>query len=483
MRCISVAPRHILAETGTAVRRSLSRAFEVHPTTTRSHPGGQQLAPLYVALVAALLSSLPVAAAAQDQPPAPPAPQGGRAVPSDSGKKLSPEQLQSLVAPIALYPDDLLAQTLVACTYPLEAIQLHQWLAKHPGLKDQALRDSVGKQPWDPAIQSMAPLPEVVKRLADDIQWTTDLGNAFLAQQADVMNAVQVMRKKAKDNGALESNEQQKVETKVIEKKEVIIVESANPEVVYVPSYAPAYVYGPAPYYYPYPPIYYPAYYPGMAFMSFGIGMAWGAAMWGGACCHAGWGGNNIIINNNNNFNRVDHRNGDRGNGGNRGNNVGNGGRNQVNPNDRAGNRGNAGNRGGGGNTWQHNPQHRGGAPYADQRTADKFGGSTRGQGGSDRAASARQSLSASNRAAGVGSRGSGAGPLNQPGGVGNRDAGSRGGSANRGSSGLGGSQNGFSGGSRGYDGSRARASSSRGASSMGGRGGGSRGGGGGRRR
>ena len=148
------------------------------------------------------------------------------------------------MAPIALYPDELLAQTLVASTYPLEIVQLQQWLAKNPGLKDKALADSVAKQPWDPSIQSMAPLPDLVKRLADDIQWTTELGNAFLAQQADVMTAVQRMRKKAKDKGTLETNEQQKVETQVVEKKEVIVIQSANPEVVYVPSYSPAVVYG-----------------------------------------------------------------------------------------------------------------------------------------------------------------------------------------------------------------------------------------------
>ena len=178
--------------------------------------------------------------------------------PDRTAAKLPPEQLDSLVAPIALYPDPLLAQTLVASTYPLEIIQLQQWLAKNPGLKDKALADAVAKQPWDPSIQSMAAVPDVVKRLADDIQWTTDLGNAFLAQQSDVMDAVQRMRKKAKDNGALESNEQQKVETKVVEKKTVIVVEPTNPEVIYVPSYSPTVVYGPPVY--PYPPIYYPPY-------------------------------------------------------------------------------------------------------------------------------------------------------------------------------------------------------------------------------
>src|SRR5262245_48745997 len=117
--------------------------------------------------------------------------------------KIPDDQLDSLVAPIALYPDPLLSQTLVASTYPLELVQLQQWLEKHQGLKDQALVDVVSKQPWDPSIQAMAVLPSVVKRLVDDIQWTTDLGNAFLAQQSDVMNAVQRMRQKAQETGNL----------------------------------------------------------------------------------------------------------------------------------------------------------------------------------------------------------------------------------------------------------------------------------------
>ena len=123
------------------------------------------------------------------------------ATPTSSAPRIPDDQLDSLVAPIALYPDPLLAQTLVASTYPLEIVQLQQWLRKNPDLKDKALADAVAKQPWDPSVQAMAALPEVVKRLADDIQWTTDLGNAFLAQQSDVMDAVQRMRKKATDDG------------------------------------------------------------------------------------------------------------------------------------------------------------------------------------------------------------------------------------------------------------------------------------------
>jgi hypothetical protein len=127
--------------------------------------------------------------------------------------KISPDHLDSLVAPIALYPDPMLAQVLAASTYPLEIVQLQQWLTKNPKLKDKELADAVAKQPWDPSVQALAGLPDVVKRLADDIQWTTDLGNAVLAQQKDVMDAVQRMRKKAQDKVNLKSNEQQKVET------------------------------------------------------------------------------------------------------------------------------------------------------------------------------------------------------------------------------------------------------------------------------
>ena len=156
--------------------------------------------------------------------------------------KIPSDQLDSLVAPIALYPDPLLAQTLAASTYPLELMQLQQWLSKNKNLKDKALADAVAKQPWDASVQAMAALPDVVKRLCDDIQWTTDLGNAFLAQQSEVMDAVQRMRKKAQDTGNLKSNEQQKVETKVVESKQTIIVQQASPEVVYVPSYNPTVV-------------------------------------------------------------------------------------------------------------------------------------------------------------------------------------------------------------------------------------------------
>lgn len=435
---------------------------------------------------------------------------------------IPPEQLDALVAPIALYPDNLLAQVLVATTYPLQLIQLHQWLQKNPELaKDQKkLNDAVAKQPWDPSIQSMASLPDVVKWLSEDVQWTTDLGNAFLAQQKDVMDAVQRMRGKAKEKGTLVSNDKMKVETQVIESKQVIVIEPSDPEIVYVPSYDPVYVYGSIGY--PYPPIYYPPYYYGTGAywaagaIGFGIGLAWGAAWgaWGWGC---GWGGGDIDMNINNNFNRNSNFNG-----GNRGNNIGSG--NRVNPlGDRGGNRGQGGlgDRGqggrgqggrnqvnplggdrGSGGKWQHNPANRGGAPYGDRATADRFGGSSRGDSVANRQSAARNQIGrqggnlasarpSTGAGGGLSSRGNAPGISNRGGsgfGSGSSLGNRSGGAGSSRSSGLGSGNRGggfSSGSSRNWGGSGTRMNSSRGSSSLGSRSGGggfSRGGGGGMR-
>lgn len=385
--------------------------------------------------------------------------------------KIPADQLDSLVAPIALYPDPLLTQTLVASTYPLEIMQLQQWLDKNKNLKGKSLTDAVSKQPWDPSIQAMAALPDVVKRLADDIQWTTDLGNAFLAQQSDVMDAVQRMRRKAQGTGALKSNEQQKVETEVVESKTVIIVEQANPEVVYVPSYNPTVVYG-APIY-PYPPIYYPSTGAIIAAsaISFGVGVAIGAA-WGGGGWgwNTGWGHNDVNINVNNNFNRNTNI-----------NNIQ------------------------GGNKWQHNPQHRGGAPYANRDIANRYGGAARGDSLANRQAGARNQIGRqggnlpstrdanrgglNDRGGNMGDRGGNRGNVSDRGNMGDRggnrgnvsdrssNMGDRGGGGGdrvgnrslQGGSGMGNrGGGGFGGGSGGFNGGNARSSSNRGASSMG---------------
>jgi Protein of unknown function (DUF3300) len=420
-----------------------------------------------------LVVTLCAAMSVQPAVASPPAPQAPSASSQTVATRIPPDQLDSLVAPIALYPDPMLAQVLAASTYPLEIIQLQQWLEKNPTLKDKALADAVMKQPWDPSVQAMAGLPDVVKRLANDIQWTADLGNAFLAQQSDVMDAVQRMRKKAKDKGTLKSSEQVKVETQVIEKKEIVIIQQANPQVVYVPTYNPVVVWGPPVYpIYPYPPIYYPP--PG--YYAAGVAVAWGAgfamgAFWGGGGWgyHPGWGGNDIDIDINNNFNRNTNING--------------GNRNQVNPN-----------RGGAGNKWQHNSQHRGGTPYSDRATASKYGGNARGDSLSSRQAGARQQVSRQGGNLQSGSRtspspasagASRAAGSNRPStstlGSGNRPSASSGPDrvGSRDMSRSGSSRNAMGSGSRStYSGSRARSSSSRGASSMG-----SRAGGGGRRR
>ena len=270
---------------------------------------------------------------------------------TEEAPKIPNEQLDSLVAPIALYPDAMLAQTLAASTYPLEVMQLDQWMDKNKNLKDKALVDAVAKQPWDPSVQSMAAFPDVVQRMAENIQWMTDVGNAVLAQQKDVMDAVQRMRAKAQGTGNLKTGSEQKVETKTTQSgQQVIVVEQANPEAAYVPSYDPAVVYGAAPAEYPYYPYSYPGYQPGTA-------LAWGSAIAvGGVWANNNWGNcdwddGDVNINNNNNFNKNYNK------------NVNKTGTGQ-------------------GNGWQHNPQHRGNAPYANKQTANKYGGKTAGGAG-----------------------------------------------------------------------------------------------------
>src|SRR6476659_8738195 len=258
-----------------------------------------------IALVcAASLSFTPLLLAQQTAPPGPSQDMTNteNAPAQEAAPKIPNDQLDSFVAPIALYPDQLLAQILAASTYPLEIIELEQWLKRNPNLKDQALADAVAKQPWDPSVQAMAVFPDVVTRLSANVSWTTNLGNAFLAQQQDVMDAVQRMRAKAQSKGTLKTSEQQVVETKPVEGgKEVIVIEPANPQFVYVPSYDPAVVYGP-PGGYPYPAYYYPGYVPG-AGLAFGTGLILGAA-WANNWGNCNWGHGDITINNNNNFNR-----------------------------------------------------------------------------------------------------------------------------------------------------------------------------------
>ena len=240
-----------------------------------------------LSIVCSVVLVLPAAVVAQEPvAPPPPAPsaQGAPQAQPPQAQPLSAQQLDNLVAPVALYPDPLLSQVLVAATYPLEVVEAAQWLQQNPNLKGLDLVNAAKQQNWDASIQALVVFPDVLNRLNSDIRWTTDLGNAFLAQQSDVMNAVQRMRAQAQANGRLASNSQQTVTTQNQGDQSAIQIQPANPDVVYVPEYNPEYIWGPPAWGY-YPPLWYPdvdfgfGFYPGIYlggfFGGFGLG-AWG---------------------------------------------------------------------------------------------------------------------------------------------------------------------------------------------------------------
>lgn len=222
-----------------------------------------------------------------------------------SPQLLPAEQLDNLVAPVALYPDPLLSQVLVACTYPLEIVEAQQWLQANNNLTGQQLVDAAKEQNWDPSVQALVAFPDVLARLNQDIRWTTDLGNAFLAQQPDVMAAVQRMRAAAQSNGKLYSTPQQTVTTESEGGQAAIEIVPADPQIIYVPTYDPMYVWGPPAWGY-YPPLYYPAF--GFGFgpgldislcfgggwggWGFGYGGGWGGWGWG-----PNWFGHSVFVN------------------------------------------------------------------------------------------------------------------------------------------------------------------------------------------
>jgi hypothetical protein len=212
---------------------------------------------------------------------------------------LNPNQLDDLVAPIALYPDPLISQVLVASTYPLEVVEAYQWLQRNPGLSGPALTQAAEAQNWDPSVQALVMFPDVLKRLNEDVTWTTNLGNAFLAQQADVMSAVQRMRQLAEQNGKLASTPQQQVITATDNGQPVVEILPTNPNVIYVPVYDPGWIWGP-PIYYPYPRWYYGTnvgFYFGTGIpVGLYLGFGWGG--WGGWGWHPGWGSRTVIVNN-----------------------------------------------------------------------------------------------------------------------------------------------------------------------------------------
>jgi hypothetical protein len=384
---------------------------------------------------------------------APPLPRAQQ--PAGGAPPFKPEELEQIVAPIALYPDPMIAHIMMASTYPIEVIQAARFAKANPNLKDAALNDELKKYDWDDSVKALVSFPQVLEMMDSRLEWMNKLGDAVLAQQKDTMDAIQRLRAKAHKAGNLKSTEQQKVsvESAPPPAEQTIIIEPANPDVIYVPTYDPTVVYGAWPY--PaYPPYYYyPPYYPiGYPVFWFGAGMIVGGAIWG----NVNWGGGDfdLKVEHHNNFNRNVNR-GDR-----------------VNP--LGGDRG-AGARGDRA-SWQHKPEHRKGVQYRDQATQQKFnraGDSARAASRESfrgRAEQGRQDLGRGGAGAGGGRAFEGVGQGQSERSFGQRGEASRGGS-------FGGS--GFSGGgSRGGGSSFSGGGGSRGGGGFSG-GGGSRGGGG----
>jgi hypothetical protein len=264
----------------------------------------------------------------------------------DSKKPLTPEQLDQLLAPIALYPDALLSQTLMAATYPLEVVEAARWTQANPNLKGDAAVAAVKDKSWDVSVKSLVAFPQTLSMMNNNLDWTQKVGDAMIGQQKDVADSVQRLRAKAAAAGNLKTTPQQKVTTQSVGSASAIVIEPANPEVIYVPYYNPNWVYGTWPY--PaYPPVYYPPppnYGAALATgMMFGLGVAAGAAMFGGwhwGWSGGGWGNSYTTVNVNratsisaNNFDANRYRNGE----------------------------------------WNHDPAHRDGVPYRTQAERERY--------------------------------------------------------------------------------------------------------------
>jgi hypothetical protein len=248
-------------------------------------------------------------------------------------------QIEQLVAPIALYPDPLLTQVLMASTYPLEVVEAARWSHDNSTVNGQALQDAMQAQSWDPSVKALTAVPQALQMMNDKLDWTQQVGDAFLAQQQDVLNAVQKLRAQAQAAGNLQSTPQQVVTTEAptagaaVSGPPPIVIEPVNPDVYYVPVYNPAVAYG-AWSYPDYPPFSWsPAGFVASNVVSFAAGVAVGSAIWGG--CN--WWQNHVTINVNR-FNVFNHTN----------INIAN-------------------------NTWIHNPEHRHGVPYQNASVARRF--------------------------------------------------------------------------------------------------------------
>jgi hypothetical protein len=296
-------------------------------------------------------------------------------------KVFSQEQLDSLLAPVALYPDSLLTQILMASTYPLEVVKASNWTKQNKGLKGNALTAALEKQDWDPSVKSLVNFPEILQMMNDQIDWTQKLGDAFLAQRKDVMDTVQKLRAKAYAQGNLKATKEQKVVTD--QTTQTILIESVSPSVVYVPAYDPVVVFG--VWWYPaFPPCVFPPPYPppppppppppgppgppgpqppkpppgpppGHAPVSYAAGVPKGSS-WGYAWGHSDWQKGNVDIDVNRNANV-------------------NGNIDRTKYSQQYQNKGQVNASGKG--TWQHDPGHRQGVAYRDSATAQRYGQQT----------------------------------------------------------------------------------------------------------
>ena len=315
-------------------------------------------------IMVVLFCSAPFGAIAQvpsaGQPPAASSPADGQtqAAPTDK-PLLKPQELDQLVAPIALYPDPLLSTVLIASTYPLEVVQAERWLNQNRNLKGDQLSKAAGEQPWDDSLKALIATPEVLDTMSSKLDWTQKLGDAVLAQQADVMDAVQRLRGRAQANDKLGSTKEQKVTVKGEQNRRIIAIEPAAPDTMYVPYYDPPVVYGAWPDA-EYPPYYwgYPGYIAaGVIATGVAFGAAYGLARWAGYWRGGrfGWGGGAIIAGGGA---RVEH--------------------------------------------WRHNAMHRGGAAYTNANVRQQFGGASRRAGN---AASGKIRRAGNTNRAGAGNR------------------------------------------------------------------------------
>ena len=264
----------------------------------------------------------------------------------DSKKPFTPEQLDQMLAPIALYPDALLSQTLMAATYPLEVVEAARWTQANPNLKGDAAVQAVKNKDWDVSVKSLVAFPQTLAMMNNNLDWTQKIGDAMIGQQKDVAESIQRLRGKAAAAGNLKTTSQQKVTTQTSGSNSAIVIEPANPELIYVPYYNPTWAYGPWPY--PaYPPVYYPPppnYGAALATgMMFGLGVAAGAAMFGGwhwGWSGTGWGASYTTVN----VNRAT----------------------SINVNNFDANRYRDG-------QWQHDPAHRDGVPYRTEAERERY--------------------------------------------------------------------------------------------------------------